>query len=424
MEHLVSLLSSFTNYEKIRDFHKGRVRLDLENMERLSRAAGHPHAEVPCIHITGSKGKGSTALMTAAILKSLGLRTGVFTSPHLVRMNERIAVDGRPLSDEAFLQAADRVLEVLRGDDALQPTYFEFITTTAMVAFTGIDAAVYEVGLGGRLDATNVVVPEVSVITTVEREHCAVLGDTEEAIAHEKAGIIKPGVPVVTAVPEESPARAVIEKRARELDAPLYAPGRGLQISNDMQIEFNGERIGPFRPPQPVKLQAWNLAAAVAAARIFTQRREKAWDSTGVKKALDGLKLPGRFEVLSENPCIIVDGAHTLHSIKATLESAAEVLSNRMVVILGLAADKEAEPIVKAVAEASRQVIFTSYAGGRAEDPVELRKLAGGRGIVAPTPRDALHAARREDAGIVVTGSFYLAGEVRALLSPRDGSEL
>jgi len=169
MDHLIHILSSFTNYEKIRDFHKGRVRLDLKKMERLSRAAGEVHLEIPCIHITGSKGKGSTALMATAALEASGLRTGTFTSPHLEKLNERIAVDGAPLSDEAFLRAADQGLDLLRGDATLRPTFFEFITLTAMLAFLarGVEAAVYEVGLGGRLDATNVVRPEVAVITTV-----------------------------------------------------------------------------------------------------------------------------------------------------------------------------------------------------------------------------------------------------------------
>jgi dihydrofolate synthase/folylpolyglutamate synthase len=418
MEHLVRILSSFTNYEKIRDFHKGRVRVDLKNMERVVRAAGRPHEKTPCIHITGSKGKGSTALMTAAILKSQGFKTGVFTSPHLVKMNERIAVNGRPLSDEAFLQAADRALEVLRADDTLMPTYFEFITITAMMAFEGLDAAVYEVGLGGRLDATNVVLPEVSVITTVELEHCAVLGDTEETIALEKAGIIKPGVPVVTTVPLESPARAVIESRARELGAPLHGP----RVTGDGWVESNGERTGPFRPPRPEKLQARNLAAAVAAARIFTRRQKAGWHDERARAALHGLKLPGRFEVI--DPRIIVDGAHTLCSIEATLASAAEVFPDGLSVILGLAEDKEAAPIVRAAVKAGHRLIFTSYPGGRAEDPCNLNRMAGGRGIVASSPKEALEEARRGDAGILVTGSFYLAGAVKALLSPDERSVL
>ena len=207
MAHLVKILGTFTNYEQRRDFHKGRVRLDLTHMQRLVEAAGNPQSQVPCIHVTGSKGKGSTVLMVEAILRAQGLSTGTFLSPHLVRLNERILRDGQPLEDEAFLAVAERIFALLRAEDALKPTFFELITAMAMAEFSAsdVDVAIYEVGLGGRLDSTNVVRPEAALITTVELEHCAVLGPDLTDIAREKAGIIKAGKSVLTSLGPDHP---------------------------------------------------------------------------------------------------------------------------------------------------------------------------------------------------------------------------
>jgi dihydrofolate synthase/folylpolyglutamate synthase len=427
LDHLIRILSSFTNYEKNRDFHKGRIRCDLENIEKLCRAAGDPQRSVACIHVAGSKGKGSTVGMLDAILRGLGLKTGAFTSPHLTCLTERIAVKGEPLSEEAFLVAADRALDLLRENDDFHPTFFEFITVAAMMAFRdlGVEAALFETGLGGRLDATNVVLPEVSVITTIEKEHCAVLGETLEEIAGEKAGIIKPGIPIVTSLRPEHPGRSVLEERAALAGARLFGPGAGLEIAEQeggrIAIEMEGERHGPFQPPRPRALQSWNLACSLAAARLFTDRKGIDWDSAAVRNALDTITLPGRFEILGEKPLVIVDGAHTPSSIRAGLEEASAMLSEPPVVVLGLAEDKDVPGIVDAVLSSSRAVFYTPYQGGRAVVPERLQALGGGAGTLTTRPDEALDLARKAAGprgGVMVTGSFYLAGEIRAILAP------
>lgn len=421
MDHLMEVLSSFTNYEKNADFHKGRVRFDLGNMRSLCEAAGNPHKKVPCLHVTGSKGKGSTALMITAVLRFLGARTGTFTSPHLERINERIAVDGEPLSDSEFLASADQVLALFRETPSRRSTFFEFITLAAMKAFLArdVEAAIYEVGLGGRLDATNVVLPEVSVITSIELEHCAVLGSSEEEIAEEKCGIIKKGKPVISAVPEGSRARRVIEERTAAADAPLIAPGRGLELALEgdrIRVEVQGRSMGPFTPPRPRKLQSWNAACALAAAHLFAERRGIDWNMESALEALDRLCLPGRFEMTGGRPPVIVDGAHTPASIRATVEEAHALCPKGLVTVLGLAEDKDAKRVLDAVIPLCKEVIFTSYSGGRALDPPLLKERASGKGAVASSPQEAIFMAGKaagEEGLILVTGSFYLAGEVK-----------
>ncbi len=421
MDHLIRILASFTNYEQSRDFHKGGVRLDLGNMERLSAAAGDPHRRIPSIHVTGSKGKGSTALMIEALLRASRFRTGLFTSPHLQCLNERIAVNGAPLADPDFVAAADRVLDLLREDPALHPTFFEFITLTAMEVFEehAVDAAVYEVGLGGRLDATNVLRPEVAVITRIEREHCAVLGETEADIAGEKAGIIKPGGILVTAVPEGTAARRVIEERVARAGAELWAPGRGLRLrveGDAIRVEVDGREYGPFVPPRPRALQGWNAACALAAVHLFTHSRGIPWKVDDAPRALEEIVLPGRFEVFEGRPPVVLDGAHTPVSMRATLEEAQKLAPDGPVTVLGLARDKDAAGLLEMVFSMSKTVIFTPYPGGRASPARSLEAMAGGRGEAAASPEEALERARQEAGAkglVLVTGSFYLAGALR-----------
>ena len=436
MEALVRVLASFTDYEKRRDFHAGRVRLDLSSMEALCRALGDPQHAVPAIHVGGSKGKGSTALMLSALLRAEGLTVGCFTSPHLEHLGERIAVGGAPLPEAAFLDAAGRVLETVAAAPGPRPTFFEFITATAMTAFRarGVDAAVYEVGLGGRLDATNVLRPEVAVITTVELEHCAVLGSTEAAVAREKAGIVKPGVPLVTAVAEGTPARAVIEAEAARRRAPLLAPGRGLALEpaepgagteeGALFVKAEARRLGPFRPPRPRALQAWNGACAAAAAALFLRGRGREGPGREAFSALESLVLPGRFERFPGAPEVVLDGAHTPASAAAVAAEAARLAGGApLVVVLGLAEDKDAAGVLEGVWAAAAEAVFTPYPGGRALAPERLRALSGGRGRTAPDPGTALRLARRlagPEGLVLVTGSFYLAGALRPLLSGRD----
>ncbi len=437
VDHLVRILSTFTDYEKMAAFHSGAVRCDLETIRRLSARLGEPHAARPCIHIAGSKGKGSTALMTASLLESAGFRTGLFTSPHLVDLRERIAVRGVPLADEPFLAAADEVLDCLRRDGSLRPTFFEFITMTAMIAFrdAAVDFAVFETGLGGRLDATNVVTPEVAVITGIEMEHVKRLGPGLADIAAEKAGIIKNGVPVVTPLAEGSTARQVVERTALERDAALVAPGKGLEIDEkDGRFGIRVLDADPIliRPPRPAALQLGNAACAVAVLHILGQRGFEKPGSGPIHPlmadlggALTRLRLPGRFEIVPGAPRIVLDSAHTPGSLHVTTDEAQKIARrDRLVILFGLARDKDAAACIEAVRRPGAAMIFTPYDSSRSASPGDLLAAAGGEGRTVTSLSDGLFLARRmagPEGLVLVTGSFYSTGEARALLL-REGA--
>lgn len=436
VDHLVRILSSFTDYEKMAAFHSGAVRCDLSTMQRLSARLGDPHRDRPCIHIAGSKGKGSTALMTAALLESAGFSTGVFTSPHLVDLRERIAVSGASLPDAPLLAAAEEVLGCLRRDASLEPTFFEFITMTAMTAFrdAAVDFAIYETGLGGRLDSTNVVIPEVSVITSIEMEHVKRLGPAITDIAAEKAGIIKQNVPVVAFLPEGGAARRVVEAAAHARGARLVAPGAGLEIEEEAGLcRIRVLDAGPFEiePPRPAALQTGNAACAVAVLLLLGKGGfEKAGYGpihplmADLEGTFAGLRLPGRFEVKGRAPRIVLDGAHSPESLRVTVDEALRLAGGgRVVVLFCLARDKDAAACLEAVRRPSVETIFTPYRSSRSSSPDALLAAAGGQGCIIDSMEEGLAVARRtagRDGLVLVTGSFYGAGEASALLDGED----
>ncbi len=426
VDHLIEILSSFTDYEKMESFHTGAVRCDLAAMKRLVEALGNPQKRIPCVHITGSKGKGSTAFMTASLLAEAGLRTGVYTSPHLEHLRERIVLDGAPVSDEALLEAAGKVLRLLKRESGLSPTFFEFITAAAMVVFAGSkpDVAVYEVGLGGRLDATNVVEPAVAVITNVELEHVPRLGTTEEMIAREKAGIIKRGVPVVTSLEEGTAAREVIEGRSAACGAPFFGPGAGFDLERKGELCFvrvEEERMQPFVPPRPASLQAGNAACALAAFHLLAKRGLIPAGEKARPEILTRLRLPGRFEVFPGSPTVVLDGAHSPRSIEAAAKEAKSMAAGKGVVALfGLAKDKSVKKCLKALLPHCTEAVFVRYKSPRSLDERSLADAAGGQGRTVPAMEEGLALARRlagSDGIVLVTGSFYGAGEARTLLT-------
>ncbi len=426
VEHLLEILSTFTDYEKMESFHSGKVRCELDGMQRFVDSLGKPDRAVRCIHIAGSKGKGSTALMTAALAKSAGLRCGLFTSPHLIRLEERIALDGMTVSADLLLRAADRALGPLRGDPTLRPTFFEFITATAMIVFaeSKVDLAIYEVGLGGRLDATNVIEPLVSIITDIELEHTGRLGNTRAAIAREKAGIIKNRVPVVTLLDRDDPARRVVEECASQRRAPLLAPGAGLELlhqGEEFRVEIHGKTTIPFSPPRPAILQARNSALALGALSLMGQTLGAGFSELPDASPLTGFTMPGRFETLALFPRVIVDGAHSPLSLEAVVaEAQSTTRDGPLVVVFGLARDKDLDACLAAVLPRADEFVSVRYDSSRSRDPGELQAAAGGRGRVADSVAAGLSLARESagrDGTVLVTGSFYAAGEARALYS-------
>ncbi len=432
-DDLDALLGAATNYEERLPLDPAARAFDLRRMEALLAAIGSPHRPGPdgrprVVHVAGSKGKGSTCRMLDAILRAAGAGpVGLYTSPHLTDLTERVAVDGRPIDDAALCRAADAVLPHVRATQGtdLAPTFFEILTAAAWRVFRdrGCREVVLEVGLGGRLDATNVCVPSGTVITTIEREHARILGDTVERIAAEKAGILKRGVLAVTTA--DGPALSVIEERARAVGAPLRVVGRDVRVLDartgpgartTARIALpDGGEIAVEMPVAGIH-HATNAAAAVAVAIALGV------DPAHVVAGLSTLRLPGTLEPVAESPIVVVDGAHTPTSAGRAREAIDACWPGHPLhVVLAAMDDKDVAGIVRAYASSARRFFATAVGSPRAIPPHLLaRRVAAAGGSAAepvPGPLTALRRARQaagEGGLVLVTGSVYLAGEIRA----------
>ena len=322
----IAYLHSLTDYEKTRIERYTPETLDLSRVEQLLAAVGNPHTRFPAVHIAGTKGKGSAAALCEACLRAAGYRTGLYTSPHLHTFRERIQVAGRKIAREevvALVEEAQPLIERTPG-----VTYFEAITVIGFLYFarSEVNVAVVEVGLGGRLDATNVLTPEVSVITSLSLDHTYLLGETLAKIAYEKAGIIKPGVPVVSA-PQRAEAIQVLEAVSRERKAPLIEIGRDWDYEPG-PVNLDGQRFtvrhtaggdseldGEYWIPLLGRHQLENSASAIAALDVL-RRRGFHIPAQAVHEGLRNVHWPGRMEVLSREPLVIGDCAHNPHSAR------------------------------------------------------------------------------------------------------------
>ncbi len=431
---LDELLRSSTNYENLPEFHAGRVRTDLERMLVYTERLGHPERASPVLHVTGTKGKGSTASLAARLALALRAPVGLHTSPHLERLEERVAVDFEPIDEQDLLAAAGEVVAArAAGPDPGFPTFFEFITLVAFLHFRrrAVACAVHEVGMGGTLDATNVVSPAATAITNVALEHAAVLGGTVEAIAAEKAGIIKPGAPVVTGVRPGEPAWEPIAAAAARAAAPLLLLGRDLRVLRLRRCAGGGLEVhvrtarGDY-PGLRLALcgahQAENLALAIGLVEILAEKLGCELAAPAARAALEGFTLPGRLEQLGSDPVIVIDGAHTLESLRLALaEARLSFAAARTIVLFAMAGDKDLAGAARLLASAG-QVITTAYESPRAADPGLLERLirgSGGSAQAVADPGEALERARDlagRDGLVLVVGSMYLAGCARSRL--------
>ncbi len=401
-----ALLAATTNYEERLPRDPLRQALDLGRVQALFAAVGHPQVGPRTAHVAGSKGKGTVARMIAA-----GLRqdrrgpVGLYTSPHLEDLSERIAIDGVPVGSAALARAAAKVLPhvaALRGTPEA-PTFFELFTAIAWLVFqeAGCSDVVLETGLGGRLDATNVCVPAVTVITTIELEHTRLLGDSVEAIAAEKAGILKPGVPVIAVGLDPAPL-AVVRARAVELGAPLDEGG-----TLDIPVL-----------PLPGPHHVGNARAAYLALRALDVGAATAWE--GIAR----VELPGILEQVALKPRVIIDGAHTVRSARGTRDAVAARWPGEPVVLLvALLEEKDVVGVVSELARNVEHVVTTEVDSPRCLRAVELADQLRGNleapVTAEPNVQDALGLAATlaGAAGLVLcAGSMYLAGDVRSRL--------
>lgn len=401
-------LGALTDWE--RRGRRAGMRVNTAPLVALTSALGHPERGGRSIHVAGSKGKGSTCAWLAAALQAGGWRTGRYGSPHLESVTERVVIDGRQDAEGPLAAALERVLlEVERS--ASEATWFDVLTAAAWLRFEQerCDWRVVEVGLGGRLDSTNVLSPELCLITSIELEHTEILGETREAIAAEKAGILKPGVPAIAALAPEDPAGQVVGEIAREVGAPLV--------------------LAP--PTAGLGMAARNRALAARALDELGRRgqleRSGVPLGAGLLDALEAPRLPGRMERgRAGGVPVVLDGAHTPDSLgllRAELEGAAE-LPGAPDVVLALGADKDVEGVLKVLAGWADRV-HCSSAGPRAcAPPGVLAETAHALGLEAETasdPREAFQLAleRSTDRWVLVTGSLHLCGALRAQVQPR-----
>lgn len=409
-------------------------KFDLENIRVLAARLGAPHRAVPCAHIAGTNGKGSTAAMLESILRAAGLSTGLFTSPHLERINERIQFDGEPISDEEFAAEFTRVQSAIEallasGELAAHPTYFECVTAMAFDVFARrpVDFAVYEVGMGGRLDSTNIVQPEVAVITQIDFDHENYLGHSIAQIAAEKAGIIKPGGWVVSSV-ERPEARAVIARRAAELDARL------VEIDSVWRVEQMTSSVGRYRVvatfaksnkslaldiPLSGRFQVRNALAAATAARLLAARGFPITDDA-ICRGIASTRWPGRLELLEERPAVYFDGTHNPSGARELVAFWEEHMPGRKIwLVYGAMRDKAVDEIAGLLFPRAHEVILTEPRQSRAISAAVLAEMTAHlarKSRIIAHPAEALDwaisMAAPEDA-VFATGSLYLVGDLR-----------
>jgi dihydrofolate synthase/folylpolyglutamate synthase len=405
----------------------------LENIKILAEALGSSHLAVPCAHIAGTNGKGSTAAMLDSILRAAGLRTGLYTSPHLEVINERIRINGENIPDELFASVWTRVSAAIEslmasGKLAAHPTFFECVTAMAFVVFADlkVDFAIYETGMGGRFDATNIVAPKVAIITPIDFDHENYLGHSIEEIAGEKAGIIKAGMLVVSSV-ERPEARAVIARRCVEVNAALSEVSsawrvQNLKVSNGLySVEATFAQTSnkiKLAPGLPGRFQIQNALAAATAGILLAGQGFKVSDES-IARGIAVVRWPGRLERISQRPDVYVDGTHNPAGARELLSFWNENFAGRRIfLVYGAMRDKAVDEIASLLFSRAEAVIFTAPRQSRAISASVLSEIAGHfakQSFIVSDPAEAIDRALElagPDDAVFVTGSLYLVGDV------------
>lgn len=384
-----------------------------EGMLQAKKIMGNPDLALVSIHVAGTNGKGSVCHMLADTLTRSGYRTGLYTSPHLESVCERIRVDGEPIAPEKFLSLVELIEISLAGKD-ISLTWFDMVTLAALLHFSNswVDAAVIETGLGGRLDSTNIITPAASVITDISLDHRHILGNTVECIAGEKAGIMKPGIPCVTTAADADAAAKVLLDHARKTGSHLalfgseYHADRIDQTAGGIRFDYSDERgaIRDIELPLPGLFQAKNAAAVIRTLRLLGETFPNVTDRT-MRDALAAAHVPGRMETLCESPRVIFDPAHN----RQALESLLDTLSRRfnpadLVFYVCFMADKEPDALTGLLRAKGGRIIYCTI-----EDPRAYRPEPGSFERIIPADAKSLAGAMLSDGGVsVVTGSFRL----------------
>jgi dihydrofolate synthase/folylpolyglutamate synthase len=422
-------LLSFTDYEKVPGIAYTAANYDLRRMELLLEPLGRPHLSTKTVHIAGTKGKGSTAAMVSSILTATGYRTGLYTSPHLLTIRERARIDGQMISEEEFAELVTQIrpiVEKVNGHAEFgQLTTFEILTAVVFTFFKrhGVDLQVLEVGLGGRLDATNVARGDVCIITSISLDHTAVLGNSLKKIAEEKAGIVKCGSIVIN-FPQVPEALRVIQETCHRQKALLIQVGVDITWTRswgDISVQWllvkgqnDDYNIGL---PLLGDFQIENAAAAVAAAEALIGMG-LILSKEHIETGLNHVSWPGRLQVISQNPCIILDGAHNAYSMKQLILSIRKYFNfGRCIVIFGSSLDKDIRGMAADLAGFSGDIIITSSTHPRAAAKGDITAAFKTHGVsvheaenVDDAVSEALKRADKDDL-ILVTGSLFIVAE-------------
>ncbi|MFZ9010847.1 MAG: bifunctional folylpolyglutamate synthase/dihydrofolate synthase [Anaerohalosphaeraceae bacterium] len=426
-----------TDYERQGKLRYNVSTFDLDRMNSFLKALGNPHKKIKTVHIAGTKGKGSTATMLGKMVEANGYSVGLYTSPHVTTLHERIAVNSEMINKKTMLGLLNRVHPVIekfaKKDDA--PTFFEIMTALAFLYFVdkGVDLAIIVTGLGGRLDCTNVVDPEVVGITSISIDHQNLLGSSLDSITKEKAGVIKKGIPVVT-VPQDPIAMRVLKKLALSQKAPLAVTGKDIDFSYRFEssrqdgphtrlcLTTNSSRFEHLRVPLPGEHQAINCGLALAMLDTLKGHGYTFDDQKSVS-GLGEVTLAGRMEMVSEDPRILVDAAHNAASVRALIGAIGQhVPYDSMIIIFGCNNDKDVRGMLSELQYGADKVIFTRSNSPKAVFPSDLAEIytemCGKMCQTTLSLKEAIRAASsavsKEDL-ICVAGSFYLVGQTKKL---------
>jgi dihydrofolate synthase/folylpolyglutamate synthase len=429
------------------DLQKHSIKLGLDRIEKVLSVLGRPHDRFPSVHIAGTNGKGSVASMTASMLMSCGFRVGLFTSPHLVSFTERIRINDIQISQEEVVRLTDEIKERITdiATDDGEATFFEFVTAMAFLYFARekVDWAVVEVGMGGRLDATNTVMPAVSVITSISYDHKEFLGNSLSDIGSEKAGIIKDRVPVVCST-QETGVELILRKKADAGSSPFFIYGKDfegvLRSTDPAGTRFDYcSKEHTFRDlyvPLAGEHQVVNACVGIRAFLITSQQRKPSASELekAVRSGLAAANWKGRIELIRGNPPIMLDGAHNPHAASALAHFARTNFSDhRVILIVGIMSDKDIAGVLSPLLPLASDVIFTGLNYGRSAPPGLLAEQASSLGFqstVVPSMSEAIATAKQmalstHSSGkivpslILITGSFFTVGEAKELLGEK-----